>query len=72
MKIIFMLKTGVIEWPIPEDLRPQFNFNACATSTRINGFFMAENLYIRHEELIGMSIAPDDMPADRIVRRDLN
>jgi hypothetical protein len=70
MKIIFMVPAGIIEWPVPDELKPQFNFNAVATTTRLNGFFMAENLYLKHDCLIGMSFAPDDTAITP--RRELN
>ena len=62
MKIIFMLRSGVIEWEVPETLLPVFNFSQMATQTRMTGFFMADNLYIRHEELIGISVAGEQAP----------
>ncbi len=57
MKIIFMLKTGAIEWDVPEATLPLFNFNQMATQVRMAGYFMSENLYIKHDELVGISIA---------------
>lgn len=79
MKIIFMLRIGVIEWPIPPDIVPPFHFPSCATTVRTNGFFMSDTLYIKHDDIIGMSFAPDDAapapvmtPQDAPPRRDLN
>lgn len=72
MKIIFFLPAGVIEWPVPEAQKELFNFAGVVTSTRSTGFFMAENLYLRHEAMIGMSFAPDDVAPVMPVRRDLN
>lgn len=69
MKIIFMLRSGVIEWQVPETLLPSFHFGQMATQVRMAGFFMADDLYIRHDELIGISVAGDAAP---VVRRDLN
>ena len=57
MKIIFLLKASVIEWEVPATLLPNFHFGQMATATRINGYFMADNLYIRHDELIGIAVA---------------
>jgi hypothetical protein len=57
MKIIFMLRSGVIEWEVPPDLNPPFHFPSMATTIRCQGYFIADNLYIRHEELIGISVA---------------
>ena len=70
MKIIFFLPSGVIEWPVPEAQKEMFNFASVVTNTRMNGFFMAENIYLRHDAIVGMSFAPDD--AVPVVRRDLN
>ena len=70
MKILFLLRTGVIEWPVPDGIKEQFSFNAMATRVRVDGYFLSENLYIRHDELVGISFAPDDVPP--VVRRDLN
>lgn len=60
-----MLKTGIIEWEVPEALVPTFHFAQMATTTRINGYFMADNLYIRHEEIIGISVAGEQAPIVR-------
>jgi hypothetical protein len=57
MKIIFMLRTGVIEWEVPEAMVSSFHFNQVATQVRMAGYFMADNLYIRHSEMVGMSVA---------------
>lgn len=57
MKIIFMLQTGAIEWEVPEALLPTFHFTQMATQVRMAGYFMAENLYIKHDALVGMSVA---------------
>lgn len=69
MKIIFLLRSGVIEWEVPSDLLPTFHFDQMATQVRMAGYFMADNIYIRHEELIGISVAGE---AASVVRRDLN
>lgn len=70
MKIIFMLRSGVIEWEVPEALLPTFHFGQMATQVRMAGYFMADNIYIRHEELIGISMTSGE--AAPVVRRDLN
>lgn len=54
MKITFFLPTGTIEWPIPSDLQEQFNFNATAVKFRLDGFFIANDLYLRHDMVVGM------------------
>jgi len=54
-----MLRSGVIEWEVPPDCNPPFHFGQMATTFRINGYFMADNLYVRHEEIIGVSVAGD-------------
>jgi hypothetical protein len=56
MKILFLLRSGVIEWEVPKNLEP-FHFGQMATQVRMAGYFMADNLYIRHEELIGLAVA---------------
>jgi hypothetical protein len=60
MKIIFFLPAGVVEYPIPEDLKPTFHFNQVATQIRMAGYFMADNLYLNHAYIVGMSFSPDD------------
>ena len=72
MKIIFFLPSGVIEYPIPEALREHFNFNAVASTTRINGFFLSDTLYMKHDSFIGMAFQADDAAPVAPVRRDLN
>jgi hypothetical protein len=59
MKILFLLRSGVIEWEVPAALEPSFHFSQMATQVRMAGYFMADNLYIRHDELIGISVAGD-------------
>ena len=71
MKIIFFLPNGVVEYPIAENLQSAFNFNAVASSIRINGFFLADNLYIRHSQIVGMAFEQEE-GAQPVVRRDLN
>lgn len=71
MKLIFLLRSGVIEWSVPEDQRAAFNFNTTAVTFRMNGYFMANDLYLRHDEVIGMSIVSGETAAP-VVRRDLN
>lgn len=56
MKIIFLLRTGVIEWPVPEDQLPAFNFIQVVSTVRMNGYFVGHNIYLRHDELVGMSM----------------
>ena len=59
MKIIFLLKASVIEWEVPATLLPNFHFGQMATQVRMAGYFLADNLYIRHEEMVGISVAED-------------
>jgi len=59
MKIIFLLRTGVIEWPVPEELLHGFNFVQMATAVRMNGYFVGHNIYLRHEELVGISMSQE-------------
>ncbi len=73
MKIIFFLPAGVIEYPIPDAIKATFHFGQVATQTRMAGYFMADNLYINHAYIVGMSFQADDAaPAVAPVRRDLN
>lgn len=71
MKIIFFLPAGVIEYPIPEEQKPTFNFASTAVTTRVNGYFMADNLYINHAYIVGMSFQTDESAAPA-VRRDMH
>lgn len=59
MKITFFLPGGVIEWPVPPDLQEKFNFVQTATTFRVNGFFMANDLYLRHEQVVGICFTAD-------------
>ena len=59
VKIIFMMKAGIIEWEVPPALADTFVFTQMATQVHMAGYFMVENLYIRHSEMIGISIATD-------------
>lgn len=61
----------MVEYPIPEEQKPKFNFVQMATAVRMNGFFMADNLYINHAYIVGMSFQTDETAAPA-VRRDLN
>lgn len=72
MKIIFFLPAGVIEWPVPDSLKEQFSFPATVAATRLNGCFQGDNLYLRHDAIVGMSFAPDDAAPVAAMRRDLN
>ena len=72
MKIIFFLPTGMVEYPVPTEIEPTFNFNAMASSTRINGFFLSDNLYLRHSQIVGMALDPENGRVPLPVRRDLN
>jgi hypothetical protein len=71
MKIIFFLPAGVIEWPVPETVATTFNFGAFVGSIRSAGYFQAENLYLRHEAMIGMSFAADDVAAAPVPNRSV-
>lgn len=71
MKIVFFLPAGVIEYPIPEEQKPTFHFGQMATQVRMAGYFMADNLYINHAFIVGMSFQSGEAAAPA-VRRDLN
>ena len=72
MKIIFFLPSGVIEYPIPEAQAPTFHFGQIATQIRMAGYFMADNLYLNHAYIVGMSFQADDAAPVAPMRRDLN
>jgi len=59
VKIIFMLPNGFIEWEVPEGQRATFSLGALATRLRCDGYLMTENLYLRHDQIIGMSISAE-------------
>lgn len=59
MKITFFLPGGVIEWPVPPDAQAGFNFNAAAVQFRLNGFFIANDIYLRHDMVVGMCFTAD-------------
>jgi hypothetical protein len=60
-----MLKAGFIEWEVPSDLNPPFHFGQMATQVRMAGYFLADNLYIRHSELVGISVSGESGPVVR-------
>lgn len=60
MKIAFLLPTGVIEWPIPPELQEQFNFVNTANTFRINGYFIAHDIHIRYDQIVGMVLQRED------------
>ena len=66
MKIIFLLPTGMIEWPVPADQQAAFDFHKVVATTRMNGFFAGERLYLRHDAMIGMGFHTDDAPAPEL------
>jgi len=65
LKIIFMLRNGAIEWEVPENLNPPFSFGVMATQVHMTGYFMSDNLYVRRDELVGISIAGEAGPIVR-------
>ncbi len=54
-----MLPNGFIEWEVPEGQRATFSLGALATRLRVDGYLMTENLYVRHDQIIGMSISAE-------------
>lgn len=60
MKIIFILKggAGTITWEVPEQQRPLFSFVGCSRGIRCDGFFQAEDMHIRYEEIGAMIYDP--------------
>lgn len=71
MKIVFFLPADVIEYPIPEAQKPTFHFGQMATQVRMAGYFMADNLYINHAYIVGMSFQAGETAAP-VVRRDMH
>jgi hypothetical protein len=67
MKIVFLLRNGMVEWEVPESSLP-FHFGTMATQVAMAGYFLSENLYIRHSELVGISMVSDGKP---VIRKDL-
>lgn len=72
MKIIFFLPAGVVEYPVPAEQRATFHFGQVATQIRMAGYFMADNLYLNHAYIVGMSFQQDDAAPVAPIRRDLN
>ncbi len=66
MKIIFLLPTGTIEWPVPEAQRETFNFGFFCISVRSNGFFQHDNLHLRYDKMVGMAISDESTPAPNL------
>ena len=56
MKIIFMLPMGQVQYDIPEASLPMFNFTQTMAKIRMDGYFMADNLYLRHDTIIGACV----------------
>jgi hypothetical protein len=69
MKIVFLLPTGAVEWQVPE-MDPPFNFGLFVNSIRASGYFMSEHLYIRHDGMVGISVAQEGVQPPA-VRKDL-
>lgn len=70
MKIIFFLPSGVIEYPIPEEMAKTFHFGQVVRNVRMSGYFMGDNLYLNHAFIVGMSLQTDDGPVP--FRKDMN
>ena len=67
MKIVFFMLAGTIEWGVPEDAQKDFVFATLVSNVRSSGFFMAPDLYLRHDSLIGMAFVPSGGTAPSIV-----
>lgn len=63
MKIVFLLRTGFIEYEIPPAQVAEFNFMQAAANVRMMGYFMGEAVYIRHSEIVGMSMVDGNAPS---------
>lgn len=63
MKIIFLLPTGTIEWPVPEPQQAGFNFGFFCGNIRITGFFQHENLHLVYDKMVGMMFSNEGVPA---------
>ena len=67
MKVIFFLPAGTINWDVPADMATTFQFNNFVAQVRANGFFASNELYIRHEALVGMAHMVEGQPSPEIV-----
>lgn len=67
MKIVFFLPAGMVEWGVPVDAQKDFNFSTLVNNVRSAGFFMAPDMYIRHEALVGMVFVPAGAETPSIV-----
>lgn len=64
MKIVFLLPAGTIEWEVPEAARTSFAFQGFVASIRSAGYFQSENIYLRHETMIGILHILDGAPVN--------
>jgi hypothetical protein len=55
-----------MEWAVPAEQQAAFSFSATVVAVRMNGFFSADRLYLRHDAMLGMGFHTDDAPAPEI------
>lgn len=69
MRIIFILRqgAGTITWGVPEMQRPSFSFVGCARGIRCDGFFQAEDIHIRYEEIGAMIFDRDGQRPETVL-----
>lgn len=67
MKVVFFLPAGMIEWKVPADAQATFSFATLISRIRSDGFFMAPDLYLRHEALCGLTFVPEGMASPQLV-----
>lgn len=64
MKVVFLLPAGTIEWEVPEGARESFAFGALIGGIRSMGFFQSDNIYLRHDAMIGILHVTDQVPVN--------
>ena len=68
MKVVFFMPAGTIEWGVPEDAQKDFVFATLVSNVRSSGLFMAPDLYLRHDAMVGMAFVPAGGTAPSIVQ----
>lgn len=64
MKVVFLLPAGTIEWEVPEPVRDTFAFPGFVASIRSAGYFQSENIYLRHDAMVGILHITAEMPVN--------
>ena len=55
---------GQIQWEIPEDQRAAFSFQGVMAKVRLDGYFMGDNIYLRHDSIMGACV---DKGGDNVI-----